>query len=87
MGGGYFNACGEYISGHLMGGDGGMASHAINHEIDEAVARTGSGGSAQRELRLLFNKYQHLKQDRWAVGEHPLSPLISEYVIQVLGLR
>ena len=81
--GGYFNARGEFVSGHLMGGEGGTASNAINHEVDEAVARCRNGASAQREMLLLFKRHQHLKQDRWAVGEHPLSPLLSEYVRQM----
>lgn len=86
MVGGYYNTRGEFVEGHLMGGEVGTATSAINHEVDEAVARCRNGASAKREMVLLYQKYPHLKQNRWAVGEHPLSPLLGEYVIETLGL-
>jgi hypothetical protein len=86
MAGGYYNARGEFVEGHLHGGDSGTATSAINHEVDEAVARCRNGASAKREMMLFYQKYPHLKQNRWAVGEHPLSPLVNEYVIEIFGL-
>jgi hypothetical protein len=86
MAGGYFNARGEFVEGHLIGGETGTTTSALNHEVDEAVSRCRGGASAQREMLLLFKKHPHLKQNSWAVGEHPLSPLITEYTNQTLGV-
>jgi hypothetical protein len=86
MAGGYFNARGEFVEGHLMGGQVGTTTSAINHEVDEAVSRCRGGASAHREMVLMFKKHPHLKQDRWEVGEHPLSPVLAEYVRQTLGV-
>ena len=40
---------------------------------------------AQAKLKQLFARYPQLKRDAWAVGEHPVSPLIDLYAKETLG--
>jgi len=58
-----------------------MPLDEITQAVAEAVGRCKNKryagyGRAMKELKHLFETYPQLKKDAWAVGEHPVSPLI-----------
>ena len=84
----FFEADGKKVEGRLASVGRGVSSDEIATEVAEAVGRCQNkryAGSALKELKQLFARYPQLKRDAWAVGEHPVSPLIDLYVKETLG--
>ena len=54
-------------------------------DVAAAVGRCERGAKAKDEMQALFKRYPQLKEDSWKVGEHPLSPLIDQYVQELFG--
>jgi hypothetical protein len=84
----YFDEEGKKVAGRLASVGRGVPSDEIAREVAEAVGRCKNkqyAGSALKELKLLFARYPHLKQDAWALDEHPVSLLIDLYAKETLG--
>lgn len=81
----FFDSKGNRVVGAKVGGggSGGNSVSVVGTEVNAAVQRCREGGSAKKEMLALFQKYPMLKEDRWEVFEHPLSPLIDEFVKEV----
>ena len=77
----FFDSKGNRVSGAKIGKGG---TGDVESEVAAAVARCRTGGSARDEMAVLLQRYPHLKEERWEEGEHPLSPLVSEYVAQIM---
>lgn len=83
---GYWTSKGTYVEGHRIGSTGGVETDRINCEVEAAVARCrDNGASAGKELRVLFGRHPQLREDRWEMGMHPLSPMIEWFVKESLG--
>lgn len=84
--GAYFDpASGKMIAGKMVSGGKAASGNEITIAVEEAVFRAQNKkyGSARKELAKLFQTYPQLKSDSWAVGQHPVSPLIELYVQEV----
>ena len=84
----YFDKEGKRVEGRLASAGKGVPTDEIMQAVSEAVGRCQNKlykGSALKEVKVLFEKYPQLKRDAWAVGEHPVSPLIDLYVKETLG--
>jgi galactokinase len=82
----FYDSKGNLVSGAKVGGKGGGGSAVsiVATEVDASVARVKEGASARDEMLALFRKHPFLKEDKWEVGEHPLSPLLEWFVKQQL---
>jgi hypothetical protein len=83
---GYFDpATGKVVCGKVGGGTTMATKTEVETAISEAISRCQNKkyGSPRKELAKLLTTYPHLKRDTWAVGEHPLSPLITLFVEEV----
>ena len=83
----FFDSKGNLVSGAKVAGGGAGATtvSVVQTEVDAAVERCKQGASARNEMLALFNKYPMLREDRWQVFEHPLSPLVDAFVKQMFG--
>jgi hypothetical protein len=84
----YFDsATGKVVQGKVGSGTTLASRTEVETAISEALSRCKHKkyGSARKELARLLTTYPHLKRDAWAVGEHPLSPLITLYVEETIG--
>ena len=84
----FFDSDGKKVAGRLAAVGKGVPLDEITQAVAEAVGRCKNKlykSSALKELKLLFEKYPQLKKDAWAVGEHPVSPLIDLYVKETVG--
>lgn len=81
----YYTPKGTLVQDHKMDGSKGEETSVIEMEISAAAARCGQGASAKQELATLFKKHPLLKDDKWQMGEHPVSPLIEWFTRQTLG--
>jgi len=86
----YFDKEGKKIEGRLASAGKGVPTDEIMMAVSEAVGRCqnklyAGNGRAMKELKQLFETYPQLKRDAWAVGEHPVSPLIDLYVKETLS--
>jgi len=83
----YFDpGTGRVVTGKVVGGGASAGRTEIETAVSEACARARHKkyGSARKELARLLTTYPSLKRDgAWGVGEHPLSPLIEEFVREV----
>ena len=80
----FYGPNGNKITGKKMSG-GGNIEAIWEIDIAAAVGRCEQGGSAKQELANLLKKHPMLKEDKWQVGEHPLSPLMDYYVRETMG--
>ena len=80
----FYGPNGEKVSGRKMSG-GGQSEALWAIDIASAVGRCERGASAKEEMATLFRRYPQLKEDRWKVGEHPMSPLLDWFVKQTMG--
>jgi hypothetical protein len=84
----YDSDTGRMVTGQRITAGKAASGNEIADAVEEAVARCQNkryAGSALKELNQLFDRYPQLKRDAWAVGEHPVSPLIELYVKETLG--
>jgi hypothetical protein len=54
----------------------------VSEAVTQAVEEANAGRDPGELLRLLFDKYPHLRSDRWDNSDepHPLSPLVTVFV-------
>jgi hypothetical protein len=83
----FFDPDGKKVAGRLASIGKGVPTTEIEQAVAEAVGRCknkryAGDGRAMKELRQLFETYPQLKQNAWAVGEHPVSPLIDLLVAE-----
>lgn len=77
----FFDPDGKKVAGRLASVGKGVPLDEITQAVAEVVGRCknkryAGNGRAMKELKQLFETYPQLKKDAWAVGEHPVSPLI-----------
>lgn len=86
---GFFNENGDFVSGATIGGGGvdGDKTGFVSVEVAAACDRVKKGVSTPLdEMRRLFADYPVLKDDdKWSVGEHPISPLLDLYCFSLFG--
>ncbi len=80
----YFGPDGKKVIGQKMSG-GGHSEALWEMDIAVAMGRCERGAKAKDEMQALFKRYPQLKEDRWKVGEHPMSPLVAWFTKQTLG--
>jgi hypothetical protein len=84
----FFEADGKKVEGRMASLGKGVPLDEITQAVAEAVGRCQNKvykGSALKEMQTLFAKYPQLKRDAWAVGEHPVSPLVALYTKELFG--
>ena len=84
----YDPATGRMLTGQMVGGGTGASNDTIALAVAEAVGRCRNKtykASPLAELKKLFQEFPQLKRDGWAVGQHPVSPLIELYVKETMG--
>ena len=82
----FFDSDGNKVAGRLVLLGKGVQQDEISWEVAEAVERCRNkryAGSPLNEIKLLFEKYPSFKGDTWAMGEHPVSPLIELYIMEL----